>query len=107
MTPRSWPSPPAPAHNPKVGIVATESDAADGVFSDVVVGFEPGIGGKAGQRGAPGDDVAQRLGQLRPGRELALGRLGPGEERLEQRDSGGAMRQPLGGGAKRALSSIA
>src|ERR1700761_5536082 len=41
------------------------------------------------------DDVAQRLGKLRSGRELALGRLRPGEELIEQRDQSGARRQPL------------
>jgi hypothetical protein len=39
-----------------------DSDAADCIFSDVVVGFEAGVGCKARQRGA--NDVAQRLGRL-------------------------------------------
>jgi len=35
------------------------ASATDRVFSDVVIGFEPGVGGKAGRRGAAFDDMAQ------------------------------------------------
>src|SRR5438270_7381251 len=54
-----------------------------------------GVGCKARQRGAAFDNVVQRLGELRSGRELSLGCLCPGEERIEQGNGSGAMRQPL------------
>src|SRR3984957_5903451 len=41
-------------------------------------------------------DVAQGLGEFRSCRKLSLGRLRPGEERIEQGDSSGALHQPLG-----------
>lgn len=39
-------------------VASSQGYAPDCVFGDVVVGFEPGVGGKAGQRGAALDDVA-------------------------------------------------
>src|SRR5437763_14217593 len=73
-------------------MLATDIDC---IFSDVVVGFEAGVGCKARQRGAAFEDVAQRLGELRSSRELSLGCLCPGEERIEQGNDSGTMREPL------------
>jgi hypothetical protein len=75
-------------------IASAEDDAADGVFGDVVVGFEPGVGGGAGERGAPLDYVAQCLGQFRSRRELPLCR------------AAALCASRSAGGAKRALSSM-
>jgi len=75
-------------------VASAEGDAAHRVFGDVVVGFEPGVGSEAGERVAPLDCVAQRLGQCRSCREFPLCRLRPGEERIEwrRRDAPAARR---------------
>ena len=78
-------------------IASAQSYATDRVFGDVVIGFEPGVCGKAGQRGAASDDVAQGLGEFRSCRKLSLSILCPDEERIEQGSDSGAMLQPLGG----------
>ena len=39
-------------------------NAAYCIFGDVVVGFEAGVGGEAGKRGAALNDVAEGLGKL-------------------------------------------
>src|SRR4051794_18507663 len=52
---------------------------------------------KRGECFAPLEDVAERLGERRLGRQLDHGRFGPGEERLEQRRRLLAVFNPLGG----------
>jgi len=76
-------------------VASSQGNASDCVFGDVVVGFEASVGGKARQRNAALDDVAQSLSEVRSGREFALGSRRPGEERIEQRDERGAMCQPF------------
>src|SRR4029077_18611932 len=78
-------------------IASAQSYATDRVFGDVVIGFEPGVCGKAGQRGAASDDIAQGLGEFGSCRKLSLSILCPDEERIEQGSDSGAMLQPLGG----------
>src|SRR6266849_448192 len=63
----------------------SERDPAQGVFGDIVVGFEAAVGGEARQRVAPLGRIAQRLGQRRLRRQLDHGLVGPTEERREQR----------------------
>jgi hypothetical protein len=66
------------------------------VFGDVVVYLKPPLGEEACEGFAPGDGVAERLGEFQLARQLGHGRIGPVEELIEQRCCLAPVFNPLG-----------
>src|SRR3954468_19965827 len=84
-------------------VLPPKRDFPHRVLGDVVDSLEPSVGDEAHQRLTPLEDVAERLGKCRLGRQLDHGRLGPDEEGLEQQRRLLTVFNPLGGRGKSGL----
>jgi hypothetical protein len=85
MTPRSWPSPPASAHNPQVGIVAPDGDAAQRPLGGVVGHAQAAVVEEADQRVPGVEAVGDRLGDLAVGRQPGVLLAQPCFQRFDPR----------------------